>query len=80
MDDIYPIHHLCIKHWKMGYVSMKEGCLFGFVLFCLYLSDPPNEDGSDHVLGLFVKLFDEDGCICLVSYGVCACGVEVLEY
>ncbi len=36
------------------YLSMKEGSLF--VLFCLYLRDPPNRDASDRVLGLFRKL------------------------
>jgi len=33
------------------YLSMKEGSLF-----VLYLWDPPNQDASDHILGLFGKL------------------------
>jgi len=70
----------------MAYVSMKEGCLFGlvrfcFVLFCLYLSDPLNKDGSDRVLGLFVKLFDEEsGASAWFHMVFVLCGVEVLEY
>jgi hypothetical protein len=36
---------------------MKEGSLF--VLFCLYLWDPPNQDASDHILGLFWKALEE---------------------
>jgi hypothetical protein len=37
-------------------------CLFSFLL---KLRDPPNRDASDHVLGVFGKLYNE-GCMGLV--------------
>jgi hypothetical protein len=49
-------------------LSMKQGSLF--VLFCLYLSDPPNGDASDCILGLYSwslwKALDAKGCLGLV--------------
>jgi hypothetical protein len=54
-------------------LSMKEGSLF--LLFCLYLWDPLNQDASDRVLDLFGKLSKRRG-----AYGVWTCGIEVLEY
>jgi len=51
--------------WK---TSIYEGSLFVcFVLFCLYLWDPPNHDASDHILSLW-KALEEGGCIGLVSW------------
>jgi len=44
------------KDWGLEniYLWRKVVCLF--VLFCLYLWDPPNQGASDRVLGLFGKL------------------------
>ncbi len=61
-------------------LSMKQGSVFVcFVLFCLYLGDPPNWDASDHILGLFGKLLRRRGALAWF-HGVWTCGVEVLEY
>jgi hypothetical protein len=59
------------------HLSMKEGSLF--VLFCLYLWDPPNQDASDCVLGLFGKLSRRRGASAWF-HSIWICGVEVLEY
>ncbi len=50
----------------MAYISMKEGSLF--VLFCLYLWDSPNQDASNHVLGLFGKFLRRRGTWALVPW------------
>ncbi len=56
---------------------MKEGNLF--VLFCLYLRDPPNRDALGHVLDLFGKLSRRRGASAWF-HGIWTCSVEVLEY
>ncbi len=56
---------------------MKEGNLF--VLFCLYLWDPPNRDALGHVLGLFGKHSRRRGASPWF-HGIWTCSVEVLEY
>jgi hypothetical protein len=56
---------------------MKEGSLF--VLFSLYQWDPPNQDASDRVLGLFGKLWRRRGALAWF-HGVWTWGVGVLEY
>ncbi len=50
-----------------------------FVLFCLYQWDPPNQDASDHVLGLCGKLWRRRGTLAWF-HGVWTCSVGVLEY
>jgi hypothetical protein len=45
----------------------------------LYPWDPPNRDASDHVLGLFRKLWRRRGALAWF-HGIWSCGVEVLEY
>ncbi len=63
--------------WK---TSINEGRLFVcFVLFCLYLWDPLNQDASDHILCLFGKLSRRRGALAWF-HGVWTYGVEVLEY
>jgi hypothetical protein len=56
---------------------MKEGCLF--VLFYFYLSDPPNQDASDHVLGVFGKLLTRRGAWAWF-HNVYTRGAKVLGY
>jgi hypothetical protein len=56
---------------------MYEGRLF--VCFVLYQWDPPNQDASDRVLGLFGKLLRRRGAWAWF-HGVWTCSVEVLEY
>jgi hypothetical protein len=54
---------------------MKQGSLF--VLFCLYLWDPPNRDALDRILGLFGKLFEEEGCI---AFGFMVFGLALQNF
>ncbi len=56
---------------------MKEGSLF--VLFYLYLWDPPNRDASDRILGLFGKLLTRRGAWAWF-HDVWTCDAKVLEY
>jgi hypothetical protein len=56
---------------------MKEGSLF--VLFCLYLWDPPNQDASDRILGLFGKLSTRRGAWAWF-HDFWTCSAKVLEY
>jgi hypothetical protein len=58
-------------------LSMKEGCLF--VLFCLYLWDPLNQDALDHILGVFRKLLKRRGAWAWF-HDVWTCGAKVFEY
>jgi hypothetical protein len=68
-DEIHPTRMLQIAFLvsleSSWHLSMKEGCLF--VLFRLYWWDPPNQDASDCVLGLFGKLLMRRGALALVS-------------
>jgi hypothetical protein len=66
-QSLLPIIHL----------SMKEGTLF--LLFCLYLWDPPNGDASYHILGLFGKLSMRRGAWAWF-HDIWTCGAKVLEY
>ncbi len=59
------------------HLSMKEGTLF--VLFCLYLSNPPNRNASNRILGLFGKLSMRRGAWAWF-HEVWTCGAKVLEY
>ncbi len=60
-------------------LSMKQGSLF--VLFCLYLWDPPNLDASDPILGLFGKLRRRRrDAWAWWLHDVWTCGAKVLEY
>jgi len=56
---------------------MKEGSLF--VLFCVYLWDPPNQDASDHILGVFGKLLTRRGAWAWFD-DIWTCRAKVLEY
>ncbi len=58
-------------------VSMKEGSLF--VLFFSYLWDPPNQDASDCVLGLFGKLSRRRGALAWF-HDIWTCDAKVFEY
>ncbi len=58
------------------YLWRKVVC---FVLFCLYLWDPPNQDASDCILGVFGKLSMRRGAWAWF-HGVWTCGAKVLEY
>jgi len=58
------------------YLWRKVVWLFCFVL---YQWDPPNQDASDCILGLFGKLSRRTGASAWF-HGVWTCGVEVLEY
>ncbi len=60
-----------------NYLSLKEGS--SFVLFCLYLWDPLNQDASNCILGLFGKLTRRRG-VSAWFHGVWTCGWEVFEY
>jgi len=53
---------------------MKQGSLF-----VLYLLDPPNQDASDRILGLFGKLSRRWGALAWF-HEVWTCGAKVLEY
>ncbi len=55
-------------------LSMKEGSCF-----VLQLGDPPNEDTSDCVLGVFGKLWTRRGAWAWF-HDVWTCGEKVLEY
>ncbi len=48
-------------------------------VICLYLWDPPNQDASDCILGLFRKLWRKMGASAWF-HGVWTCGAKVLEY
>jgi hypothetical protein len=50
-----------------------------FVLFCLYLWDPPNQHALDSALGLFGKLSRRRGASAWF-HDVWTCGAKVLEY
>ncbi len=80
-SNLVQINPWAFGPWTLVYsgpnLYMKEGSLF--VLFCLYLLDPPNRDASDCVLGLFGKLSRRRGAS-VWFHGVWTCGVEVLEY
>jgi hypothetical protein len=57
--------------------SIYEGRLF--VLFCLYQWDPPNQDASDLIFGLFGKLSRRRGAWAWF-HGIWTCNAKVLEY
>jgi len=83
-DLIMPIYHFILFGWppaflyhKVSYLFMKEGSLF--VLFCLYLWHPPNQDASDSVLGLFGKLSTRTGASAWF-HDIGTCGAKVIEY
>ncbi len=56
---------------------MKEGS--SFVLFCLYLRNPPNQDASDHIPHFLGKLSMKRGAWAWFQ-GVWTCSAEVFEY
>ncbi len=67
------------KDWGLEniYLWRKVVCLF--VLFCLYLWDPPNQDASDRVLGLFGKLSARRAAWAWF-HDFWTCSAKVLEY
>ncbi len=83
-----PSNERCQKYWNflpsdltqthththIGYLSMKEGSLFCFVVWDLL-----NQDASDHVLGVFGKLLTRRGEWAWF-HDVWTWGAKVLEY
>jgi hypothetical protein len=70
--------HLCallLFRWNV-YLWRKVVCLFFSVL---YRWDPPDQDASDRVLGLFGKL-SRRRVASAWFHGIWTCGVKVLEY
>jgi hypothetical protein len=70
VEDFFSFHDVksCYINFKYllqyyKHLFMKKGSLF--ILFCLYLWDPPNWVTSDHILGLSWR---GGGCISLVSW------------
>jgi hypothetical protein len=59
------------------YLWSRLVCLFCFVL---YLWDPPNQNASDHILGLFGKLLRRRSDASAWFHGVWTRGAKVLEY
>ncbi len=68
---------------KSIYEARLFVCLFVLFCFVLYLWDPPNQDASDGVLGLFRKLLRRRrrrrGALAWF-HGVWTCSARVLEY
>ncbi len=65
----------------MGYpsISIYEGWRKVVCLFCLYRWNPPNQDASDGVLGLFGKFSRRRGALAWF-HGVWTSWAKVLEY
>jgi hypothetical protein len=75
---ILKIVFKCIlKHVILQYLSKKECSLF--VLFCLYLWDPPNQYASYYILGLFGKPSMRRGAWAWF-HNIWTCMAKVLEY
>jgi hypothetical protein len=58
---------------------MKEGSLFCFVLYYFVVMRSTKPDASDHVLGVFGKLFTRRGAWAWF-HDVWTSGAKVLEY
>jgi hypothetical protein len=65
----YLMKFLCNNIWKEG----------SFFCFVLYLWDPPNQDASDHVLGLVGKLSRRRGELAWF-HDIWTCSAKVLKY
>jgi hypothetical protein len=81
IEDFFSFHDLetCYIYFKYlfqyyKHLFMKKGSLF--ILFCLYLWDPPNWIASDRILGLSWG----GGGASTWFHGVWSCGVKVFEY
>jgi hypothetical protein len=60
-------------NWRLGYISIKQGC---FVLFCFVMLNLSDHYASCHAPGIFGKLLKSRGALTwfdsVWSYGVVA--------